>query len=74
MSRTNLTRRGAIVAGARMENQIAFGPMTGAAANIALLSYIDELNIGVNTDPAAVPDPDVLRDCLRAGFDEVLKA
>ena len=30
------------------------GPMTGSAANITLLSYVDELNIGVNTDPRAV--------------------
>ncbi len=62
------------VAGARMESQIAFGPMTGAASNITLVSYLDDLSIGVNTDPAAVPDPDVLTECLRAGFDEVLKA
>ena len=59
--------------GAHIRNQFAFGPMTGAAANITLLSYIDELNIGFNTDPAAVPDPAVLMDCMADGFDEVLK-
>ena len=61
------------VGGARMLRQIAFGPMTGSATNITLLSYVDDLNIGVNTDPAAVPDPDVFVDCLRDGVDEVLK-
>ena len=32
--------------------------MAGAAANITLLSYMDDLNIGINTDPAAIPDPE----------------
>jgi WS/DGAT/MGAT family acyltransferase len=61
------------LAGARLERQIAFGPMTGSAANITLLSYIDELNIGVNTDPMAVTDPDLLLDCLRDSFEEITK-
>ena len=59
--------------GAQMLRQIAFGPMTGAATNITLLSFCDDLNIGINTDPAAVPDPEVFVDCLRDGFDEVIK-
>jgi len=58
--------------GARLERQIAFGPMTGAAANITLLSYIDQLDIGVNTDPRAVEHPDLFIDCLRQGFDEIV--
>jgi diacylglycerol O-acyltransferase len=58
--------------GARMERQIAFGPMTGAAANLVVLSYCDELNVGINTDPAAIADPDVFVAALRQGFDEVL--
>jgi WS/DGAT/MGAT family acyltransferase len=61
------------LAGARMEAQYAFGPMTGAATNILLVSYLDELQIGVNTDPAAVPDPDVFIACLREGIDEIRK-
>jgi WS/DGAT/MGAT family acyltransferase len=59
--------------GAQVLRQIAFGPMTGAATNITLLSFCDDLNIGINTDPAAVPDPEVFVDCLRDGFDEVIK-
>ncbi|MEL7210403.1 MAG: WS/DGAT domain-containing protein, partial [Actinomycetota bacterium] len=62
------------LAGARIQSQFAFGPMTGAAANITLLSYVDELNMGFNTDPAAIPDIDDFMDCMREGFDEVLKA
>ena len=56
-----------------MEAQFPFGPMSGAAANITLMSYLDEAQIGVNVDPAAVTDPDVFVECLRDGFDEVLK-
>jgi diacylglycerol O-acyltransferase len=59
--------------GARMEAQFAFGPMAGSAANITLLSYLDEVQIAVNSDPAAVPDSDVFVNCLREGLDEVRK-
>ena len=61
------------LAGARVLSQFPFGPMAGAAANVTLLSYMDDLNIGINTDPAAVPDPDVLIECMQEGFDEILK-
>ena len=61
------------LAGAKLEGNFALGPLAGAAANITLLSYLDELQIGVNTDPAAVPDPDVFLTCLQEGFDEIRK-
>jgi hypothetical protein len=61
------------LAGARMESQFAFGPMSGAATNITLLSYLDEVQIGVNSDPAAIPDGDVFHACLLEGFDEIRK-
>ncbi|HVN50253.1 MAG TPA: WS/DGAT domain-containing protein, partial [Acidimicrobiales bacterium] len=61
------------LAGARLERQIAFGPMTGAAMNITLLSYVDDLNVGVNTDPRAVTEPGLLLDCLVDAFDEIVK-
>lgn len=59
--------------GARMQAQIALGPMSGAATNVVLVSYGDDLNIGINTDPAAIPDPEVYLACLRDSFDEILK-
>jgi WS/DGAT/MGAT family acyltransferase len=62
------------LAGARMEAQFPFGPMSGAAANITLMSYLDEAQIGINVDPAAVTDPDGFAECLRDGFAEVLKS
>ena len=55
-----------------MEAQFPFGPLAGAALNITLLSYQNDLNIGIASDPAAVPDPDVLVRSLQAGFDEIL--
>ena len=61
------------LAGAKVEANFAFAPLAGAATNVTLLSYLDELQIGVNTDPAAVPDPDVFLACLQEGFDEIRK-
>ena len=58
--------------GALMRAQYAFGPTIGAAVNITLVSYVDTCTFGINVDTGAVPDPDVFRDCLVAGFDEVL--
>jgi len=60
------------IAGARIDAMFAFGPMTGAAANITLLSYRDDLLIGVNLDPAAVTDPGLFMTSLGAAWDEVL--
>lgn len=59
--------------GAKLEANFAFGPLAGAAANMTLLSYQDELHVGVNMDPAAIPDPDVFVRCLHEGFEEVCK-
>ena len=53
---------------------IPFGPRSGAAVNATLLSYCATAFVGLNLDPAAVTDPDVLTDCLTAAFDEGLSA
>ncbi|MBL8776107.1 MAG: DUF1298 domain-containing protein [Acidimicrobiales bacterium] len=60
------------LAGSEFLGQYAFGPMAGAACNITLLSYLNDLNIGFNTDPAAVADPDTLMTSMRESFDEIL--
>jgi diacylglycerol O-acyltransferase len=49
-----------------------FGPTVGSAVNITLMSYAGTCCIGVNTDEAAIPDPDVFLECLAEGFAEVL--
>jgi diacylglycerol O-acyltransferase len=60
------------LAGARLERLVAFGPRSGAALNLTMLSYQDAVEVGVNADLLAIPDPETVVDCLRAGFDEVL--
>jgi WS/DGAT/MGAT family acyltransferase len=60
------------LAGARLTGYYAFGPTIGAALNTTLLSYDGSCCVGVTVDTDAVTDPDVLLDCLRQGFDEVL--
>lgn len=60
------------LAGAEVLNFYAFAPTIGSAINVALISHVDRCCIGLNTDVAAVPDADLLRRCIVAGFDEVL--
>ncbi len=61
------------LAGAPVSGYYVFGPTTGSAVNVTLLSYDGICCIGVTIDPAAVPDPDELMQCLREGFEEVLE-
>ncbi|MFE5289960.1 WS/DGAT domain-containing protein [Nocardia sp. NPDC056611] len=56
------------VAGAKVERVYAFGPTTGTAFNITLISRTGTCCIGINSDTAAVPDPAVLAECLAGGF------
>ena len=58
--------------GAPVSGYFAFGPTTGSAVNVTLVSYRDTCCIGCTIDTAAVPDPEKLSACLRDGFDEVL--
>ena len=50
----------------------AFAPPSGSAVNVTLVSHCDQCCIGIVTDTAAVPDPDVLVECLREGFAEIV--
>jgi len=59
------------LAGVRLEANFGFGPLGGAASNITMLSYLDDVHVAVGTDPAAVPDPDTFLGFLQEGFDEV---
>ena len=53
-------------------HQFPFGPTTTAALNVTLLSYVDQLDLGVAMNTGAVDDPDELIAHLSDGFDEVL--
>jgi diacylglycerol O-acyltransferase / wax synthase len=61
------------LAGAQLERMFPFGPLAGVAVNVTLLSNLDDVNIGVNSDMAAVPDPEVLLECLAEAFAALLK-
>ena len=63
--------RPAYLCGSRITAFHSFGPTIGAALNATLFSYVSECCIGVTIDSDAVPDYDVLVECLRAGFAEV---
>jgi len=58
--------------GSRITAVIPFGPLAGAGLNVTLLSYCDDLNLGVNIDVAAVPDPEFMVEHIRAAFAELL--
>ncbi len=60
------------IAGAEVTRQYAFAPLGGAAVNFALVSHAGTACLGVNTDRAAVSDPELLMDCFQDGFAEVL--
>ncbi len=59
------------LAGSEITGIFAFGPTIGAALNVTLLSYRGICDIAVNIDTAAVPDPDILLECLRESFNEI---
>jgi diacylglycerol O-acyltransferase len=60
------------LAGAKIETLYPFAPVAvGTPLSIALLSYADVYGIGIDTDPAAIPDPELLHRYLAAAIDEV---
>ncbi len=59
------------LAGSKITGFFAFGPTIGASLNTTLVSYGGTCDIGINIDTAAVPDPDVLLECLRESFAEI---
>ncbi len=60
------------LAGTQIMRAYGFGPKTGLAAFIGMMTHLDTCCIGVHADPAAVTDPDLLLRCLRESFDEVI--
>jgi len=58
--------------GAELERMYAFGPLSGAAMNVTLLSHCGNCNIGVNFDAVAVPDREVAIHCLEDAFADVV--
>jgi diacylglycerol O-acyltransferase len=63
------------LAGVPVRQLLPFGPRSGAACNVTTVSYDGTLHVGVNVDPAAVPDAGTLLECLSDAFaDAVIPA
>jgi diacylglycerol O-acyltransferase / wax synthase len=60
------------MAGAKVTRMIPFAPKGGAAVNVGLMSYDGRAEIGVNVDTEAVSNPELLLDCLRQSFADVV--
>jgi len=65
-------RRHSYSSGAKIEQMFPFGPPAGAAMNITLFSYAGNCHVGINSDRAAVREPDLLLECIQKGFVEAL--
>lgn len=61
------------VAGARLLHNIPIGPLSGVAFNLTLLSYDSHLDMGLNTDAAAVTEPELLHEHLVASIDDFVQ-
>ncbi|HZN14865.1 MAG TPA: wax ester/triacylglycerol synthase domain-containing protein [Acidimicrobiales bacterium] len=62
------------VAGGLVEANYPMGPTAGTACNVTLLSYRGSMDIGVNSDTAAVDQPEVLASCIETSLNEVIAA
>ena len=60
------------IAGAPVIANFPFGPRTGTALNATVLSYCEDLNIGLNIDPAAITDVGAFMADMADSFDRVL--
>jgi diacylglycerol O-acyltransferase len=60
------------LAGAELERMYPFGPLSGAAVNVTLLSHSGTCCVGINTDAVAIPDTAEFTKSLEAGVDEIL--
>ena len=56
------------IAGARIQANYPIGPIGGTAWNLTLMSYDGALDMGLNVDVGAVPDPAGLRAAIEAEF------
>jgi len=59
------------LAGARILGSYPLGPRTGCALTVTMLSYCDDVHVGLNIDPAAIVDPAAFMRDVRDAFDEL---
>lgn len=60
------------MAGAEVTHFWPFAPVPGCGMMIAMMSHNGRCCIGINSDRAAVTEPELLMQCFREGLDEVL--
>jgi diacylglycerol O-acyltransferase / wax synthase len=60
------------VAGAQLLHNYPVGPLSGVAFNLTLLSYLGNLDMGMNTDSAAVTEPALMKRCLDQAIENFL--
>lgn len=58
------------MAGAQLLSNYPIGPLSGVAFNLTLLSYLGRLDMGLNSDSAAVEHPDALRRFISEAVDQ----
>ena len=62
------------IAGAEILSNHPMGPTAGTALNATVMSYRNQMDVGINLDTAAVDQPDLLRECISDAFNEVMAA
>ncbi len=62
------------IAGAEILSNHPMGPTAGTALNATVMSYRNQMDVGINVDTAAVDQPELLRACISDAFDEVMAA
>jgi diacylglycerol O-acyltransferase / wax synthase len=62
------------ITGAKVLQNHAIGPLGGVAFNLTLMSYNGSLDMGLNTDRAAIEEPELLRSLLVDAFRRFSKA
>ena len=53
--------------------ELIIQPDAIAVVQSVVLSYLNELQVGLVCDPAAVTEPELLHECIEEGFTEVRK-
>jgi diacylglycerol O-acyltransferase / wax synthase len=61
------------IAGARVEAFYGFGPPSGAAVSVAMVTQCQDTYVSLNIDASSVSDPEVLAGCVQEGLDAVIR-
>ena len=59
------------IAGSRILASYPMGPRTGCALTVTMLSYCDDVHLGLNIDPAAIVDTAAFMRDVRDAYDEL---